>query len=155
MPNRALSIDNLLDWLSIRDKQGIKMPTDLSQLICDIDHSLLLSRIGDKKKIFEYPPPVIYSSPWYEVLENDFLEFEGWDINLYPEDRISKDFADVDGGQVVYLGQHLWQVIEFKTPDEVYIKYDSKSPYIFLLQKLDKIREQTGNSYFRISRIRQ
>lgn len=57
----------LQTWLDIRSKE---QETPKIDILCDAMHSSLLQRLLDNKEPFFKPPPLAYSYPWYDLIEN-------------------------------------------------------------------------------------
>ncbi len=60
-------------WLEVRAEHETSWSPDFYKTLwVDADHSSLLRRILDGKKVLEHPPPTQASYPWYGLIENGY-----------------------------------------------------------------------------------
>ena len=96
-------------------------------------HSSLFKRILEKKKVFTYPPPKSYSTPWYSLLENkkeEIGEFSFYTLN-------GKDYVSINHAQWEVLSQDTGRYnIKYTIEGDIYylaeLTIENNSKYITL-----------------------
>lgn len=143
-------IEKLLQWLQVREQNGIPFPSDLIQLWMDISHSSLLRRLLDGKEPLLEAPPLSYSYPWYYLVENGKSESN----DVHPLDwqvQNEKSGEVYQSGTYLCINQSLWRVLQKISDDEYICTYEnSKSTW-----KVERIvkSDELWKSVWTITRI--
>jgi len=112
-------LEKVKQWLRVRiEHQGAPQEVKdvWQQLTADIDHSSLLERLLDGKEPLEVPPPLAFSYPWYDLVENGSVE-GGFEVAIYPEGvpSIQLQFPAAN------IAQGIWHIIETVEEDKEYV----------------------------------
>jgi len=111
----------LREWLSIRLKNGQEYPTNVDQLLADIEHSALLPRILNGDKIYPEPPP----GSWYDLIEKGK----------------AKTISLKEYGKTLLIDQSIWNIIEKVKDGEWVASYEIIDAEA--LEKIAKDHERT------------
>jgi hypothetical protein len=100
-------------WIEVAEQWGYTVR--VYNLLVDADHSSLLRRILDGKKVHDVPPPVSYSYPNYALLDDGVS---------YAEEVWERDGFEslADGGMPVVIEQTVWKGLE-RLPDGWIARY--------------------------------
>jgi len=112
-------LEKVKQWLRVRIEHQ-DAPQEVKdvwqQLTADIDHSALLGRLLDGKEPLDIPPPLSYSYPWYELVENGSVE-GGFEVGIYPDGVpiFQLQFP------AAHIAQGIWHILEIIDEDKEYI----------------------------------
>lgn len=96
-------IEAISTWVDVAEKWGTTIRGGIGMMV-DADHSALLHRILEGKKVHDVPPPVAFSYPNYALLDDGV-----W----YVEAVESDGFASMaDGGIPILIDQSIWKGLE-------------------------------------------
>lgn len=123
---RPWSIECLIEWLRIREREGVPFPTSLLEFVTDIDHSALLQRLAKGKEPLPAPPPLSFSYPWYELMEQGYAE----PIDVWVGDKTTNEMF---GYRAIVINQTPWKVVEQTSDEEYILTYGENSPNYRLL----------------------
>ena len=104
-------------WLQIRGKWNEDYNAEwLFSLDVDMDHSALLGRLLDGKKLLAFPPPRAYSYPWYQLAEKGHC----LDLRIHFHALNDKNYVGIE--------QTLWEILERIDERTYIVKYREGCP---------------------------
>lgn len=130
---RPWSIQCLIDWLRIRESEGKSFPTSIQDLSDQIDHSALLERLMLGKGHLNEPPPLSFSRPWYQLIDEGTITAD----EVYFGDQFIRQ---VFGGDTIMINQAPWRIVESIDENTYIISYgNSLSKFkLYRLYNLNK-----------------
>lgn len=113
---RPWTLQCIIDWLRVREKEGKFFPTSVIEFEQEIDNSALLRRLIEGKHPFPEPPPLSYGNPWYRLMEDGCAESRDVWVG---DDKTKETF----GFDVLIIDQFPWRILEKASPDSFVITY--------------------------------
>lgn len=110
---RSWSMECILKWLEIKEKAGLPFPGNAAELAIDADHSVLLQRLLEGRKVYDQPPPRSFSYPWYELMD------EG---TATPYEVHVMDTCAI-------INQSMWSIVAKVGTDDYVISYNDVDNY--------------------------
>lgn len=118
-PPRSWSIQCIVDWLHIREKQGHEFPASVKEFEKEIDHSGLLHRLLEGRGPLPDPPPLSFGYPWYSLIDEGGSEIR----DVWEADAMAQK---VVGAPALFINQFPWSILE-KQKDVYIVTYGNKN----------------------------
>lgn len=133
MTDRIQFLQAIQTWIDVLEREG--SPLDPSRFLTDAQHSLrggLLEYLMKGNEPHEHPPPLYYSRPWHQLIDDGGYEgpLEVWRLH-------EKWGSDCDAPDEVIIGQHGWQLLEILGESKYRIQWTGRP-------KLDEDGEIVG-----------
>jgi hypothetical protein len=119
---RPWSFECLVEWLRVREQEGKPFPSDVSQFITELDHSALLERLVRGKRPLPTRPPLSFSYPWYELLEEGAADAS--DVTICNQQQ-----NDLYGFPAMVINQGIWRIVQKTGDNEYLVTYDNGKRY--------------------------
>ena len=133
---RPWSIQCLLEWLNIREKEGVGFPATTEQLSADVDHSVLLRRLTEGKKPLPTPPPLSFGHPWYELIENG--QANASEVVISPD--------------CVSINRQLWKLVSRTKDDDYIVSYGDQPLFRLWVNRIGADSDGQSSKQWRLAR---
>lgn len=134
---RGWSVQCIVDWLKIREQEGMPFPPDRETFERELDNSALLRRLMEGKQPLPSRPPLSFGHPWYKLAE------DGSDVAMEVKEA-------APGQPAILINRHIWHLIDRISDAEFVVSYGS-SPDLFRCYSSGE--DATGTSVWHLSRL--